>query len=165
VAPGEHTNHIGNPAAGSWDQNGQWQWNNPESKEADSTMSYLAAAGAGAAGGALLSHFFTRKHFEERNPQGWQAENNQRTVTTYLDKRGQPISEEEYKRRQVQSEQAKKRYIEQQKAQLKADRAKLDADKKSFEQQRRDTRPTEVLKRPKPKKLRINRRNKRTRRR
>lgn len=104
VVPGSYVNHIGNPQAGRWDGNGQWQWNDPQSSEASSTMSYLMAAGVGALGGAALSHYMTKQAFEERNPGGWSRSANTRDVKTYIDKRGNPISETEYRRRRLQSE-------------------------------------------------------------
>lgn len=113
VAPGNYTNHVGNPAAGQWGPDGQWQWHNPQSPEADSTMKYLAAAGVGAAAGGLATYMLTRKQFEKQNPSGWSAAANTREVKTYVDKRGNPISKEEYERRRAQSERDKQRYQQQ----------------------------------------------------
>lgn len=104
VAPGQYTNHVGNPAAGHWGPDGKWVWNDPKSPEADSTWKYLAAAAGGAAVGGLASYMLTRKQFEQQNPKGWSPEANTRNVTQYLDRRGQPISKEEYERRRAQSE-------------------------------------------------------------
>ena len=117
VAPGQYTNHVGNPAAGQWGPDGQWQWHNPQSPEADSTMKYLAAAGVGAAAGGLATYMLTRKQFEKQNPNGWKAETSTRQVTTYVDKRGNPISKEEYERRRAQSDRDRQRYYEQKQAQ------------------------------------------------
>ena len=112
VAPGQYTNHVGNPAAGKWGADGQWQWHNPSSPEADSTAKYLLAAGLGVAGGAAVAHLMTRKAFEERHPGGWSREASTREVKTYVDKRGRAISETEYYRRKAQSERDKRRNLE-----------------------------------------------------
>lgn len=105
VAPGQYVNHVGNPAAGSWGPDGQWQWKDPESKEANDTWKFLAAAGAGAAGGAALSYMLSKRHFEQRNPSGtWQRESNVHDEHNYRDRRGNPISAAEYDRRRAQSE-------------------------------------------------------------
>ena len=117
VAPGQYTNHVGNPAAGQWGPDGQWQWKDPNSEEANSTWKYLAAAGAGAAVGGLASYMLTRKQFEKENPKGWSAESSTRQVSTYTDKRGNPISKDEYERRRAQSERDRARYHEQKRAQ------------------------------------------------
>lgn len=117
VAPGQYTNHVGNPAAGQWGPDGQWQWKDPNSEEANSTWKYLAAAGAGAAVGGLASYMLTRKQFEQQNPKGWSAESSTRQVSTYVDKRGNPISKEEFERRRAQSERDRARYYEQKRAQ------------------------------------------------
>lgn len=137
VQPGQYVNHVGNPAAGQWGPDGQWQWKDPASKEADSTMKYLAAAGLGAAGGAALSYLFTRNHFEKNNPGGqWSESSNRREVATYLDKRGQPISQAEYERRRAQSDRDRKAHIERQKQQLKTDRERFERDKAEYERRR-----------------------------
>ena len=74
-------------------------------------MKYLAAAGVGAAGGALLSHYMTKRSFEERNPGGqWSEAQSTREVKTYIDRKGNPISEDEYRRRRAQSERDKARH-------------------------------------------------------
>lgn len=105
VAPGQYVNHIGNPAAGSWGPDGQWQWKDPQSSEASDTWKYLAAAGAGAAGGAALSYMLSRRHFEKKHPSGtWTRAANVHDEHTYRDRRGNPISREEYERRRAQSE-------------------------------------------------------------
>jgi hypothetical protein len=172
--PGQHTNHIGNPQAGSWGPDGQWRWKDPESKEATSTLNYLAAAGLGAAGGAALSYYFTKQHFEKQNPGGWSPQAQTITTATYTDKRGNPISEAEYRRRREQSERDRKRYIDQEKAKLRADRAKLEQERRQHEatrapqasgaQQNVQPAPKPVAK-PKPKrKLNINRWNRKKRR-
>lgn len=109
IAPGQYTNHLGNPAAGHWGPDGQWVWKDPKSPEADSTLKYLAAAGVGAAAGGLISHVLTRKQFEKQNPNGWRAEAKTLQVDRYLDRRGQPISKEEYERRRAQSERDRNR--------------------------------------------------------
>jgi hypothetical protein len=114
VAPGNYTNHVGNQAAGQWGPDGQWQWHNPQSPEADSTWKYLAAAAGGAAVGGLASYMLTRKQFEQQNPKGWSAASNTREVSTYMDRRGNPISKDEYERRRAQSERDKARHREQQ---------------------------------------------------
>jgi len=112
VAPGSYVNHVGNPAAGSWGPDGQWVWKNPESPEADSTWKYLAAAGAGAAGGAALSYMLSKSHFEQRHGQGaaWTRTDNVNDVHSYRDKHGKPISAEEYQRRKAQSERDRAAY-------------------------------------------------------
>lgn len=117
VPPGNYTNHIGNPAAGQWGPDGQWQWKDPKSPEADSTWKYLAAAGAGAAAGGLATYMLSRRHFEKQNPNGWNQQAATRQVASYVDRRGNPISKEEYERRRAQSERDKARYREQQAAQ------------------------------------------------
>lgn len=117
VEPGSYVNHVGNPQAGHWGPDGQWVWNNPESKEANDTWKYLAAAGAGAAGGAAISYMLSKKHFEQRNPGGqWRQDNNVNDVASYRDRRGNVISKEEFERRRAQSERDRKQYWEQQKA-------------------------------------------------
>lgn len=143
VPPGQYTNHVGNPAAGQWGPDGQWQWKDPESKEADSTMKYLAAAGLGAAGGAALSYLFTRNHFEKNNPGGqWSESANQRSIDTYRDKRGNPISREEYERRRAQSERDRKAHVERQKAKLAQDRQRFEKEKAEY----RGAKPKQQLK-------------------
>lgn len=118
VQPGTYVNHIGNPAHGHWGPDGQWVWKQPESPEANETWKFLAAAGAGAAGGAALSMLMSKRHFETRNPDGqWRPENNSHTEMNYRDKRGNPISREEFERRKAQSERDRARYWEQKKAQ------------------------------------------------
>jgi hypothetical protein len=114
VPPGNYVNHVGNPAAGQWGPDGQWQWKDPKSPEADSTWKYLAAAGAGAAAGGLISHMLTRKQFEQQNPKGWTAQANTREVSTYTDRRGNPISKDEYERRRAQSERDRQRWQQRQ---------------------------------------------------
>lgn len=124
VPPGSYVNHVGNPAVGSWGPNGQWQFHHPQSPEADSTWKYLAAAGVGAAGGAAISHMLTKKAFEEKHPTGkWTPAAATTEVATYRDKRGQPISREEYERRRAQSERDKA-----------AHRARLEAQQKPQQQ-------------------------------
>jgi len=108
VAPGQYVNHVGNPVAGHWGPDGQWVWKDPESKEANDTWKYLAAAGAGAAGGAAISYMLSKKHFEQKNPEGsWRREANIHDEHTYRDKYGKPISAAEYERRRAQSEKDK----------------------------------------------------------
>lgn len=105
VAPGQYVNHVGNPAAGSWGPDGQWVWKDPESKEANDTWKFLAAAGAGAAGGAALSYMLSKRHFEQKHPGGtWTRESNVHDEHNYRDRRGNPISAAEYERRRAQSE-------------------------------------------------------------
>lgn len=169
VAPGNYTNHIGNPQAGYWNQQGQWQWHDPNSKQASSTMGYLAAAGAGAAGGALLSHYFTKRHFQEQNPQGWRPQ--ERAVTTYMDRRGNPISEAEYRRRREQSERDRRRHLEQKVAapqQQYRDKngrfiSKQEYDRRQQQSARDRTQFKKAAPKPKPKKLNVNRWNKKRR--
>jgi len=170
AAPGQYTNHIGNPQTGHWDQQGQWQWNDPKSKEASSTLGYLAAAGAGAAGGAALAYLYTKKNFEKQNPTGWSEQSQQKTVSTYLDKRGQPISEAEYRRRREQSDRDRERYHERQKAKLADERKQLQQEKDRLKQRERDTTPTPAKQEPlrnvqgeQQKRLKINRWKKRRR--
>jgi hypothetical protein len=111
VQPGQYTNHVGNPAAGSWGPDGQWQWKDPQSPEADSTWKFLAAAGAGAAGGAALSYMLSKRHFEQKHPGGtWTREANLHDEQTYRDRRGNPISRDEYERRRAQSERDRAAY-------------------------------------------------------
>ena len=118
VPPGSYTNHIGNPAHGSWGPDGQWVWKNPQSEEANDTWKYWAAAGAGAAGGAALSMLMSKKHFETRNPDGqWRPENNVNDVQGYRDRKGVPISREEYERRKAQSDRDKARHRQRLEAQ------------------------------------------------
>lgn len=105
VAPGQYVNHVGNPAAGSWGPDGQWQWKDPESKEANDTWKFLAAAGAGAAGGAALSYMLSKNYFERKHPSGtWQRESNIHDEHNYRDRHGKAISAAEYERRRAQSE-------------------------------------------------------------
>ena len=109
VAPGQYVNHVGNPAAGHWGPDGQWVWKNPESPEANDTWKFLAAAGAGAAGGAAITYMLSKKHFEQRHGEGatWTRTANVHDEHTYRDKRGAPISAVEYERRKAQSERDK----------------------------------------------------------
>lgn len=163
VAPGSYVNHVGNPAAGQWGPDGQWVWNNPESKEANDTWKYLAAAGAGAAGGAALSYMMSKKYFETRNPGGqWSRDNNVNDVQSYRDKRGRPISKEEYERRKAQSERDKQRHREQQR-QLQAQQQPRDAQGRFIPKDPQRRAPERVRSAP-PKKLNINRWNKKRRR-
>lgn len=137
VAPGQYVNHVGNPAAGQWGPDGQWQWKDPESKEANSTMSYIAAAGLGAAGGAALSYLFTKNHFEKQNPGGqWSQSANMQSVDSYRDKRGNPISQQEYERRREQSERDRKAHVERQKAKLAQDRQRFEREKAEYERRK-----------------------------
>lgn len=139
VAPGSYTNHIGNPAYGHWGPDGQWVWKNPESEEANDTWKFLAAAGAGAAGGAALSMLMSKKHFEQRNPDGqWRPENNRHDEHSYRDRRGNPISKEEYERRKAQSERDKARHREQQRAAQESKR--LEQQRQQSYQQRTQSR-------------------------
>lgn len=137
AAPGQYVNHVGNPAAGQWAPDGTWRWHDPASKEASSTMGYLAAAGLGAAGGAALSYYFTKRHFEQHNPTGWSATANTREVRTHVDRHGKPISADEYRRRREQSERDRNRYINDQKAKLKEDRKRFEREKKRYEEKKR----------------------------
>lgn len=138
VAPGSYTNHIGNPEHGHWGPDGQWVWRNPESKEASDTWKFLAAAGAGAAGGAALSMLLSKRHFDTRNPDGqWRPENNRHDEHNYRDKNGAPISREEYERRKAQSERDRARYWERQKAKVKAEREQVARERQQLEQQKR----------------------------
>lgn len=106
--PGSYVNHVGNPAVGSWGPDGQWKFHNPEGPEANDTWKYLAAAGAGAAGGAAISYMLSKRHFEQKNPGGtWVRAANVNDVNSYRDKNGVPISREEYERRRAQSERDK----------------------------------------------------------
>lgn len=176
VEPGSYVNHVGNPQAGRWGPDGQWVWNNPESKEANDTWKYLAAAGAGAAGGAALSFMLSKKHFETRNPDGqWSRDANINDVASYRDRKGRVISKEEFERRRAQSERDKKAYWERQKASSTQYRDKKGRfiSKEEWERRQRQSaadrqRAQERIKpapvRKPPKKLNINRWNKRRKR-
>lgn len=136
VPPGTYVSHIGDPKAGQWGPDGQWRWNDPESTEAKSTLSYLAAAGVGAAGGAALTYLMTRRNFEQAHPTGWNAADNQRTITTFVDHNGSSISEAEYLRRREQSERDRQRYWETQKQQVAKERAEVAKQRQEVEHER-----------------------------
>lgn len=131
VAPGQYVNHIGNPAAGYWGPQGQWQWHNPQGAEANNTWKYLAVAGL--TGGA--TYLFTKAHYDrEHRGRAWSQDrfaiNNdsyldhrgteitrdqymkRRNNPTYIDRRGKTISAAEFHRRRAQSRRDKARHQE-----------------------------------------------------
>jgi len=103
VAPGTYTNYMGDPNYGSWNQQGQWGWNNPNSPQASSTSNYLIGAGLGAAAMYAISKSDYTDH--------WRDKPKTKTVNTYIDKSGKQISKSEYTKRNTKYQTEKKKRI------------------------------------------------------
>jgi len=103
VAPGTYTNYMGDPNYGSWNQQGQWGWNNPNSAQASSTSNYLIGAGLGAAAMYAISKSDYTDH--------WRDKPKTTTVNTYIDKSGKKISKSEYTKRNTKYQTEKKKRI------------------------------------------------------
>lgn len=120
VPPGDYTNYYGNEKYGSWQPDGSFQFNDPTSSWATETNMFLLGAGLGGLAGYMATKSASRSEWKKTYPTGYIPQT--RKVQTYSDKKGNPISRNEYQKRLAQSN--KDRMKDQRRKKVEAIKAK-----------------------------------------
>lgn len=112
VQPGNYTNYYGDERYGQWKPDGTFQFNDPTSSWASETNAFLIGAGLGGLAGYIASKAATRGEWKKTYPTGYKPTT--RKVETYIDKKGNPISKNEYQKRLAQSNKDRMKYQQEQ---------------------------------------------------
>lgn len=123
----DYVDYYGNENHGYWDNQGIYRFNDPYSSYAQSTNSYLLAAGFGGLAGYVTAKAATRSNWQSQHTNGWQSRST--SSTKYIGKGGKEISKSEFDRRKAQSEKDRKAHQQKLKKENKSLKSQLAKEK------------------------------------